>query len=160
MLYVESRKSFEGKREKIVQALARANKKTLGKIITLPSAITKHSANNVFAECHYRTLGKVLTAGRSSWRPLHGRRTCWYFAECLMFAECFFIICRVFTLRHSQTGFLPSAICLPDVSTMALGTQQVCRVPDGINSANPQALGIPTVSGSVCMRASSIAVCG
>ena len=39
--------------------------------------------------------------GRSSWRPLHGRRTCCYFAECLMFAECFVMICRVFTLRHS-----------------------------------------------------------
>ena len=48
------------------------------------------------------------------------------------------------------TCCVPSAIGLSNVSTAALGTQQVCRVPDGMNSANPQALGIPTVSGSAC----------
>ena len=52
MLYVESRKSFESRRGKKSLVFAESQQKTLGKMITLPSAIAKHSANNVFAECH------------------------------------------------------------------------------------------------------------
>jgi len=44
MLYVESRKSFKVRREKKFIYLSSA-KKTLGKIISLPIAKGKHSAN-------------------------------------------------------------------------------------------------------------------
>ena len=44
MLYVESRKSFKVRREKKLIYLPSA-KKTLGKIISLPSTKGKHSAN-------------------------------------------------------------------------------------------------------------------
>ena len=47
---------------------------------------------------------------------------------------------------------------MPNVSIAALGTQQVCRVPDRMHSANTQALGIPTVSGSA--PASGVGVVG
>ena len=52
VLYVEIRKSFEGRRGKKSLGFAESQHKTLGKMINLPSAIKKHSANNVFAECH------------------------------------------------------------------------------------------------------------
>ena len=52
MLYVESQKNFEGSKRKKSLGFAESQQKTLGKMITLLSAITKHLANNVFAECH------------------------------------------------------------------------------------------------------------
>ena len=52
MLYVESRKSFKGRRGKKSLGFAEGQHKTLGKMINLLSAMKKHSANNVFAECH------------------------------------------------------------------------------------------------------------
>ena len=52
MLYVESRKSFKGRRGKKSFGFAESQHKTLGKMINLPSAIKKYSANNVFVECH------------------------------------------------------------------------------------------------------------
>ena len=65
MLYVESRKSFKARREKNL-FICRVQKKTRGKIISLPSAKRKHSANkytrqrNIFAECKYLALGKEI----------------------------------------------------------------------------------------------------
>ena len=44
MLYVDSKKSFKVRREKNL-FICRVQKKTLGKIISLPSAKEKHSAN-------------------------------------------------------------------------------------------------------------------
>ena len=92
-------------------------------------------------------------AGRPTQRPSDGRRTpsardsilpsvrgCREFF--FYFAECFILVTR-------QSLLLPSAMCLPSVSLNTLGKVDVCRVPDEIHSANPQALGNSTVSGSV-----------
>ena len=64
MLYVESRKSLEGRREKHFIILpsaikntrqkhyfAECKQKTLGKNISLPSVKQKHTAYLIFAEC-------------------------------------------------------------------------------------------------------------
>ena len=64
MLYVESRKSFKVRREKKFIYLSSA-KKTLGKIISLPSAKEKHSANLLLCQV-------PLTDTR---RTLNGRHT-------------------------------------------------------------------------------------
>ena len=60
----------------------------------------------------------------------------------MYFAECFILGTR-------QSLFLPSAMCLPSVSLNTFGKVDVCRVPDGMHSASPQALGNSTVSDSV-----------
>ena len=59
----------------------------------------------------------------------------------LYFAECFILGTR-------QSLFLPSAMCLPSVSLNTFGKVDVCRVPDGMHSANSQALGNSTIFGS------------
>ena len=64
MLYVESRKSLEGRREKKLlfyrvplkntrqkHYFAECKLKTLGKTISLPSVKKKHTAYHVFVEC-------------------------------------------------------------------------------------------------------------
>ena len=70
-------------------------------------------------------------------RPAHVTPFC----RVSVFAECFILGTR-------QSLLLPSAICLPSVSLNTLGNLDVCRVPDGMHSANPQTLGNYTVSGS------------
>ena len=64
----------------------------------------------------------------------------WHTAN-VYFTECF-------TLGTRQSFSLPSAICLPSVLLKTHGKLCVCRVPDGIHSANHKALGNSTVSGS------------
>ena len=123
MLYVDSRKSLEGRREK--------------NIIILPSATKKHSQQHYFVECKQKTLGKIINLpsvkkkthgipclcrvsltdtrqssnGRAAhptavtW-PSHAQRTCLYFCRVSMFAECFGVVCRVFFIWHSvKLGF-------------------------------------------------------
>ena len=51
------------------------------------------------------------------------------------FSECFF-------------PRLSCAIILPSIFFAALDKELVCRVPDGLHSANPLTLGLPTNSGS------------
>ena len=72
------------------------------------------------------------------------------------------ILCRVFFFALGkppslpsvfftrQTCFLPSVIILPSVFRTALGKELVCRVPEGLHSANPLTLGKLNVSGSEC----------
>ena len=72
-----------------------------------------------------------------------------FFAECLCFAECFFLVCRVFFFSARQRVCLPSAIILPSIFFAALDKELVCRVADRMHSANIYALSKYAISGSV-----------
>ena len=72
------------------------------------------------------------------------------------------IHCRVFScclpsVWYTTLGkscFLPSAICMPSVFCTTLGKSALCRVRDGMHSANQKTLSIFTVSGSGCLESS------
>ena len=57
ILYVKSRKSLRGRREKIL-FICRVPKKTLGKLASLPSVRKITLGKALFAECRKKTLGK------------------------------------------------------------------------------------------------------
>ena len=122
MLYVESRKSFKVKREKI-------NK------IILPSARQIHTAN-IF-------LCRVLD---------NYTRQTYFFAECLSLPSVFFLVCRVSNFAECFLHRLPSAFILPSVFFAALGKRLVCRVPKKIHLANTKTLGKRLVSGSELIK--------
>ena len=65
-----------------------------------------------------------------------------------VFAESFLYFAECFILGTRQSFSLPSAICLPSVLLNTHGKCGVCQVPDGIHSANLQALDNSTVSRS------------
>ena len=118
----------------------------------LQSANKIHSVKTLFCQASIKNT-RQSSNGRAAHptavtRPPHVQRTCLYFAECpclpsvsVQFAECFLLGTR-------QSWVLPSAICLPSVEFKTLSKQDICRVPDGMHSANPHALGNFTVSGS------------
>ena len=58
MLYVESIKSLEDKKDKKKYFFAECEK-TLGKLASLPT-VKKHSAKNLFAECQKKHSAKSL----------------------------------------------------------------------------------------------------
>ena len=145
MLYVDSRKSFKIRREKKLIYLPSA-KKTLGKIISLPSAKEKHSANLLLRRVPLTDTRQTPNGRHTSWRM----STWQFFAECLCFAECFFLVCRVFFFSTRQRVCLPSAIILPSVFFAALGKELVCRVPDRIHSTNIFALSKSAISSGEC----------
>jgi len=94
-------------------------------IAALPSVLDLTLGKTLFAKCQIRST----------------RQT--YF-----FAECFFFSTR-------QTVYLPSAIILPSVFFAALSKELVCRVSEGMHSANMKTLGKEPVSGSVGGKSTS-----
>ena len=145
MLYVESRKSFKARKEKNL-SICRVPKKTLGKIISLPSTKGKHSTNLLLCRVPLTDTRQTPNGRHTNWRMSTWR--CFYQVS---------LFCRVFFLSLSSGLFsvlgkdigMPSAIILPSVVFEALGKQLFCRVPDGMHSANLLALGKSAVSGSV-----------
>ena len=130
MLYVESRKSLKVRREKNL-FICRVQK-TLGKIISLPSAKWKHSTNLLLCRVPLTDTRQTPNGRHTNWRMSMWR----FFAKCLCFAECFFLICRVVFFQHSAK----SLVCRVPL---------FCRVWFLQHSANILALGKSSVSGSV-----------
>ena len=58
MLYVKSRKSLRGRREKKSLFICRVPEKILGKLASLPSVRKITLGKALFAECRKKTLGK------------------------------------------------------------------------------------------------------
>ena len=97
MLYVEIRKNFEVRRGNFFISLP-SDQKTLGKLVCLPSAKKKHSANSLVCRVLKKHSANKL------------------FAECLFFVECIFFDTR-------QMACLPSARC--NALGKPLGTRQM-----------------------------------
>jgi len=113
MLYVESRKSFKVRREK--------------KLISLPSAKGKHSVNLLLCRVPLTDTQQSSNGWHTNWRMSTWR----FFAVCLCFTDCFFLVCRVFFRSLPSCLFsaldkefgMPSAIILPNMVSAALGKQ-------------------------------------
>ena len=111
MLYVESRKSLEGKRGKKLlfcrvpikntrqqHHFAECQKKTLDKNISLPS-VNKNTRQTLSLS---RQGGAPNGRHMAAARPAHVPILC----RVSVFAECFRVVCRVFFIRHSvKLGF-------------------------------------------------------
>ena len=95
MLYVESRKSFKVRREKKTYLFAECQK-TLAKIISLSSAKEKHSANLLLCRVPLTDTRQTPNGRHTNWRMSTWR----FFAECLCFVECFFLVYRVVFFQH------------------------------------------------------------
>ena len=95
MLYVESKKSFKVRREKKLIYLPSA-KKTLGKLISLPSE-KKHSVNLLLCRVPLTDTRQTPNGRHTNWQMSTWR----FIAECLYFAERFFLVCWVLFLQHS-----------------------------------------------------------
>ena len=73
-------------------------------------------------------------------------RQTYFFAECLVLPSVFFLVYRVSNFAECFLHRLPSAIILPSVFFATLGKWLVCRVPEGMHSANIKTLGKKPVS--------------
>ena len=95
MWYVESKKSFKIRSEKKTYLFAKCQK-TLGKIISLPSAKEKHSASLLLCRVSLMDTRQTTNGWHTKWRM----STWWFFAKCLCFADCFFLVYRVVFFQH------------------------------------------------------------
>ena len=96
----------------------------------------------LFAECQIVTLGKHISL--PSARQLHSAN--------IFLCGVFFLVCRMSNFAECFLHRLPSAFILPSVFFAALGKGLVCRVPEGMHSANIKTLGKEPVSdGVICV---------
>ena len=144
MLYLGSRKSIKARSEKNL-FVCWVPKKTLGKIISLPSAKEKHSANLFLCR-----VPLTNTRQTSKGQHMNGRMSMWrFFCQVSLFYRVFFpnLPSGLFSALGKDIG-MPSVVILSSVVSEALGKQLFCRVPDGTHSTNLLALDKSAVSGS------------